>query len=176
MRTSVWVLISVGAVAGAAVAFVKLVFVREAARRRLFFLLQPLYRHVFNPKALRDAARGETRWGVIHHVGRRSGTAYATPIDAQLTPDGVVICMVYGLGADWCRNVLAAGQCTLTLNHQELALSAPRVMSLSQAEPRLSPERARFWRNIGIEHCLSLQFAAPAEVVSAQVIGTPAQS
>jgi deazaflavin-dependent oxidoreductase (nitroreductase family) len=176
MRTLIWVLISVGVVAGAAVAFVKLVFVREAVRRRLFFLLQPLYRHVFNPKALRDAARGETRWGVIHHVGRRSGNAYVTPIDAQRTPDGVVVCLVYGPQADWCCNVLAAGQCTLTLEGQELALGAPRVISLTEAEPLLSPERARFWHNIGIEHCLSLQVAARAEVASAHAIGRLEQS
>jgi deazaflavin-dependent oxidoreductase (nitroreductase family) len=155
-----------GAVAVGATAFVKLIFVREAARRRLFPLLRPLYKHVFNPKALRDAANGETRWGVVHHVGRRSGTVYATPIDAQRTPEGVVICLVYGPGADWCRNVVAAGRCTLTLDGEELSLGAPRVVSLGLAESKLTPERARFWRNIGIEHCLALQTAQPAELMS----------
>jgi deazaflavin-dependent oxidoreductase (nitroreductase family) len=145
-------------------AFVRLVFVREAARRRMFPLLRPLYGHVFNPSALRAAARGESQWAVIHHVGRRSGTAYDTPIDAQRTPDGILLCLVYGSSANWCRNVLAAGSCTLSLEGEELALTAPQVISMSEAEPRLSSERARFWRGIGIEHCLFLRVVPSAQV------------
>jgi deazaflavin-dependent oxidoreductase (nitroreductase family) len=173
MGTWLRALLSIGAVAAAATAFVKLVFVHEAARKQLFPVLRPLYRHVFNPKALRDAARGETRWGVIHHVGRRSGTTYATPIDAQRTVDGVVICLVYGPGADWCRNVLAAGHCTITLDREELTLDTPRVISLSEADPKLSQDRAHFWRNIGIEHCLLLQFVPAAQLgseISARIV------
>jgi deazaflavin-dependent oxidoreductase (nitroreductase family) len=98
-------------------------------------------------------------------VGRRTGTAYATPIDAQRTPDGVVIiCLVYGPSADWCQNVLAAGHCTLTLEGEELAATSPQVISVNDAERRLSPERARFWHSIGIEHCLLLQVAPPADL------------
>jgi deazaflavin-dependent oxidoreductase (nitroreductase family) len=165
MSSWLWPLLVIVAVAVLAVGFVKLVFVCEAARRRLFPVLRPLYKHVFNPSALQGAARGETRWGVLHHVGRRSGAAYNTPIDAQRTRDGVIICLVYGPNADWCRNVLAAGRCTLTLNGQELALASPQVISLSEAEPNLLPERAGFWRSMGIEHCLYLP-VAPEEALS----------
>jgi deazaflavin-dependent oxidoreductase (nitroreductase family) len=132
-------------------------FAREAWRRQLFPLMRPLYKRVFNPRVIRAAAVGKTRWGVIHHIGRHSGIAYDTPIDAERTPDGVLIPVVYGPRADWCRNVLAAGQCTLTLGAEELQLSAPQVIPLALAEPQLSPDKARFWRSIGIEHCLSLQ-------------------
>jgi hypothetical protein len=99
---------------------VRVVIVHEAVRRRLFPVLRPLYKRVFNPRALRDAARGDTRWAVLHHVGRRSGVAYDTPIDAQLTPEGAVIPLVYGPSVDWCRNVLAAGGCTLTVGGEDL--------------------------------------------------------
>jgi deazaflavin-dependent oxidoreductase (nitroreductase family) len=71
---------------------------------------------VLNPQALRTAARRQAEWGVVHHVGRRSGAVYDTPIDTQRTDEGsVVIPLVYGPSADWCRNILAAGGCTLTL-------------------------------------------------------------
>lgn len=123
----------------------------------MFPLLRPLYKRFLNPKALRDAAAGTTRWAVIHHVGRRSGVAYDTPVDAQRTANGVLIALVYGAGADWCRNILAAGHCTLTLDGEELALTAPQVVDMKVAESLLSHERARTWRGIGIEHCLSLQ-------------------
>jgi deazaflavin-dependent oxidoreductase (nitroreductase family) len=161
-----WLFVSVAAIVGATTV-VRSLFVREAGRRLLFPLLRPLYQHVFNPGALRAAARGETRWGVLHHVGRRSGTAYDTPIDAQRTPDGVVICLVYGQSADWCRNVLAAGGCSLSLDREELTLSAPRVVPLSSVEAQIMPERARLWRGIGIEHCLVLTTSAPASLETA---------
>jgi deazaflavin-dependent oxidoreductase (nitroreductase family) len=154
-----WLLASIGLLAAAGVLFVRFVLVRESARRRLFPVLRPLYQHTLNPNALRAAARGETRWGVIHHVGRRSGAAYVTPVDAQRTREGVVICLVYGAGADWCRNILAAGGCTLTLDGADLVLTAPRVIAMSAAAEQLSAERARVWRSIGIEHCLALQLA-----------------
>jgi deazaflavin-dependent oxidoreductase (nitroreductase family) len=143
------------AVAGLVV-FVRLALVHEPLRRRLFPILRPLYKHVFNPRALRDVARGDTRWGVLHHVGRRSGAAYDTPIDAQLTPEGAVIPLVYGASVDWCRNVLAAGGCTLTVSGEDLAFTAPQVVPISFASAQLLPEKARFWRSIGIEHLLSL--------------------
>jgi hypothetical protein len=80
-------------VAAGLTVFVRLVFVREAVRQRLFPVLRPLDKH---------------------HLGRRSGVVYATPIDALLTPEGAVTPLVYGPGVDWCGNVLAAEGCTLT--------------------------------------------------------------
>jgi hypothetical protein len=150
-------------------AFFRVIFTHEAARRRLLPIMRPLYVHVFNPRALRDAARGETRWGVIHHVGRRSGRLYDNPIDAQPTAEGIVIPLVYGPEADWCRNVLAAGGCTLTLDGKDIHLTEPRVIAWAAAAPRVSPEKARFWRGIGIEHLLSLRAVPPVELASASV-------
>jgi deazaflavin-dependent oxidoreductase (nitroreductase family) len=156
-------------VAAGLAAFVRVVLVHEAVRRRLFPVLRPLYKRVFNPRALRDAARGDTRWGVLHHVGRRSGVAYDTPIDAQLTPEGAVIPLVYGPSADWCRNVLAAGGCTLTLGGLDLPFTAPRVVPISFIAPQLLPAKARFWRSIGIEHLLSLMTAPSGELESSTI-------
>ena len=45
----------------------------------------------------------------IHHVGRRSGRAYRTPVLAFRTGRGVVVALTYGPDVDWLRNVLAAG-------------------------------------------------------------------
>jgi deazaflavin-dependent oxidoreductase (nitroreductase family) len=159
MPSWVWLAVTIGALIVAGIVFIGFVFTREAGRRRAFPLLRPLYKHVFNPGALQAAARGEARWGIVHHVGRRSGARYDTPVDAERTPGGVLIPLVYGAKADWCQNILSAGRCTLTLGGEELALTAPRVIDLSAAAPSLSAERTRSWRRIGIEHCLSLHDA-----------------
>ena len=160
MSLLIKIVVVLGALAAALTAFVRLVFVREGARRRLFPIVRPLYKHVLNPYALRTAASGAAEWGVVHHVGRRSGVMHHTPIDAQRTADGsVVIPLVYGPGADWCRNILAAGRCTLTLNQQELTLREPRIVSIDLVTPRVPAAKARFWRSIGIERCILLAIA-----------------
>src|SRR6478609_398751 len=94
------VLLALAVVGSALAAFVRFVFVHEAARRRLFPIMRPLYRQVLNPHALRTAAGGAGDWGVVHHVGRRSSVVHDTPVDAQITEEGVLIPLVYGPEAD----------------------------------------------------------------------------
>ena len=159
MSRWVWLQVLLALLIVGLTAFFRVVFVHEATRRRIFPIMRPLYKRVFNPLALRDAARGETRWGVVHHVGRRSGRPYETPIDVEPTSEGVLIPLVYGPEADWCRNILATSGCTLTRDGKDLELTEPQVISWQAAEPQLSAEKARFWRGIGIEHVLSLKTA-----------------
>jgi hypothetical protein len=163
MTRRLWILGPPALVIVGVMAFFRVVFTNEAGRRKMFPIMRPLYKHVFNPKSLRDAKRGELRWGVLHHVGRTSGRSYETPIDAQPMPGGMVIPLVYGPQADWCRNVLAAGNCTLTLDGNDIELIEPLVISWVEAEPQVSAGKARFWRSIGIEHLLSLKTAASAQ-------------
>ncbi len=54
-------LVVLAVLAAALTAFVKFVFVHEDARRRLFPVMRPLYKHVLNPYALRTAARRESQ-------------------------------------------------------------------------------------------------------------------
>ncbi len=133
----------------------------EVGRRRLLPMLRPLLKNVFNPPMLRAAARGTTRYAVVHHVGRRSGAAYHTPIDARRTEGGVLILLPYGPVTDWCRNVLAAGRCGLSLDGAELELTEPEVIGASVAEAQVPADVARGWRGQGIEHYLSLKVAQP---------------
>jgi deazaflavin-dependent oxidoreductase (nitroreductase family) len=44
----------------------------------------------------------------LHHVGRRSGRRYRTPIMAFGTPRGFVIALTYGPEVQWLRNLEAA--------------------------------------------------------------------
>jgi deazaflavin-dependent oxidoreductase (nitroreductase family) len=69
-------------------------------------------KHVLNPVVLR-VATGVGPMAVVHHVGRRSGRAYRTPVFAFAYREGdavrVVLALTYGPGVDWVRNVEAAG-------------------------------------------------------------------
>jgi deazaflavin-dependent oxidoreductase (nitroreductase family) len=70
--------------------------------------------------------------GALHHIGRRSGRTYVTPLSAYRLGDGFVLGVAYP-EVDWCRNVLAAGKCTLTWNGKEYALDRPELIPAAEA-------------------------------------------
>jgi deazaflavin-dependent oxidoreductase (nitroreductase family) len=75
----------------------------------------------------------------LHHVGRRSGREYVTPLSAYPLGDGFVLAVAYP-HVDWSENVLAAGKCTLTWKGREYALEKPERIPMSdalKAYPRL---------------------------------------
>jgi hypothetical protein len=89
-----------------------------------------------NPYLIRVAG---TRLGMLyfnlsalHHVGRRSGRAYLTPLSAYPLGDGFVLAAAYPY-VDWLENVRAAGNCMLTWNGDEYALERPELISRSNA-------------------------------------------
>ncbi len=68
----------------------------------------------------------------LHHVGRRSGREYVTPLSAYPLGDGFVLAAAYPF-VDWLENVLAAGKCTLKWNGNEFALERPELIPRSEA-------------------------------------------
>jgi deazaflavin-dependent oxidoreductase (nitroreductase family) len=69
-------------------------------------LLNPLIRRAAGRKHVSMVAQ-------VHHRGRRSGHIYVTPASARPTPDGFLVPLTFGDRSDWCRNILAARQCTI---------------------------------------------------------------
>ncbi len=87
-----------------------------------------------NRATLKKIAEGRSSvLAAVKHVGRRSGRSYTTPVGARPLLDGFVIPLVYGSSVDWCRNVLAAGTCTLIWKKQEYTLERPETIQQSQA-------------------------------------------
>jgi deazaflavin-dependent oxidoreductase (nitroreductase family) len=72
-------------------------------------------------------------YAVLTHTGRSSGRAYQTPLGASPLGDGFVLGLAFGAEADWCRNVLAAGTCTLKWHGQEYRLEKPEIIPASEA-------------------------------------------
>ena len=69
----------------------------------------------------------------VHHVGRRTGRAYVTPVVAFRSGEGLAIALTYGTGTDWARNVLAAGGATLRRGQETTSATAPRVVTGAEA-------------------------------------------
>jgi deazaflavin-dependent oxidoreductase (nitroreductase family) len=66
-------------------------------------------------------------FGVIEHVGRRSGRVYRTPVNVFRRGRGYVVALTYGLDVDWLKNAQAAGGCELETRRRRVQLGAPHV-------------------------------------------------
>ena len=75
-------------------------------------------------------------FGVVHHVGRRSGRPYLTPVNVFTRPGGFTIPLTYGRDSEWTHNVLAAGEADITRRGRVHHVTNPRLVA---AEPELVP-------------------------------------
>ena len=67
-------------------------------------------------------------FGILTHVGRKSGKVYQTPVNVFRTSNGFVIALTYSSQSEWVKNVLAAGGCELKTRGKKYQLSAPNVV------------------------------------------------
>jgi len=74
-------------------------------------------------------------WGLVEHVGRKSGRRYQTPVAILRAGDRLVIPVPFGLGTQWVQNVLAAGQATLHWRGDRVPVVDARVVTWSEVRP-----------------------------------------
>ena len=75
-------------------------------------------------------------FGILTHVGRKSGRLYRTPVNVFRVPEGFLIALTYGRESEWVKNVIAAGACQLETRGVLYQLSAPTIVH--------DPARRRF--------------------------------
>lgn len=83
----------------------------------------------------------------MHHRGRKSGTEYRTPIAVVPTvaDDVFLIGLPWGK-TNWARNVLAAGEATVTWKGRDHPATDPRLIEPDEAAALATP---RFRRIVG---------------------------
>jgi deazaflavin-dependent oxidoreductase (nitroreductase family) len=142
------------------------VFFRLQAIKPVTEASRALNKRFGNPAMMRLAGRRYFFAGLIRHEGRRSGREYATPIWAVPTTEGIVISLPFGEGADWLKNVLAAGRATIETRGETWAVAEPEVIDRETAWPLL-PRRARLLFGLaGIERYLKLRrLSEPSSVM-----------
>ncbi len=67
-------------------------------------------------------------FGILTHVGRKSGKVYRIPINVFRASNGFIIALTYSSQSEWVKNVLAAGGCELKTRGKKYQLSAPKVV------------------------------------------------
>ena len=106
-------------------------------------------RHVTNP-IQRLWAGWLPSFAIIEHVGRRSGNAYRTPVNAFATEvdgkPGFAVLLTYGPDRDWLKNLVAAGSGHLQRHGKTVGITDPRVVSKAEAAPHVTVGRAVFAR------------------------------
>jgi deazaflavin-dependent oxidoreductase (nitroreductase family) len=83
-------------------------------------------------------------FGILEHVGRKSGKPYRTPLNVFPTTDGVAVLLTYGPDRDWLKNVTAAGHAELRHMGQTIELNEPRIMPKAEAAAHVTG----FWQAI----------------------------
>jgi deazaflavin-dependent oxidoreductase (nitroreductase family) len=111
-------------------------------------------------RVVRRVAPFAPGFGLITHRGRRSGREFTTPVNVFPFEGGVRVALTYGPQADWVRNVLAAGGCTLRRRGRTLELVGPRVVRDPAATGTPPFVRAVLHR-IDVQEFLDLDVAAP---------------
>lgn len=69
----------------------------------------------------------------IYHHGRRSGREYVTPATARLSGQYFWVSLTFGPNSDWCRNVLAAGECKIRWQGRDYVAGTPVVFDRASA-------------------------------------------
>ena len=120
---------------------------------------------VLNPLVNKMAGRKHVGWAAqIHHRGRRSGRAYTTTAGARVRDGAIWIPLTFGTRSDWCRNVLAAGECGVRwkgidyIGADPVVFDRPNAMSIATKAFKL-PERGAM-HVMGIKHFIRLDVRA----------------
>ena len=125
------------------------------------------HKHMTNPVWVRFVAGRSANSALLHHVGRRSGKAYKTPLTAHKSEDTIIVPLAYGTETDWLRNLQAAGRGVVELDGRSFSVDEPEVVPVDEVVDRLSPLVARIVKWHETEHALRLHVAQPTERLSA---------
>ena len=94
-------------------------------------------RHVTNP-IQRMWAGWAPSFGILEHVGRKSGKSYRTPLTVFSTDTGFAILLTYGPDRDWLKNLRAAGEARLERHGRTYVVADPQVVSKAAAAGHIS--------------------------------------
>ncbi|WP_046317569.1 nitroreductase family deazaflavin-dependent oxidoreductase [Mycobacterium sp. UM_Kg1] len=112
-------------------------------------------RHVTNPIQRMWAGWAPT-FGILEHVGRRSGKPYRTPLSVFSTDDGVAVLLTYGPDRDWLKNITAAGGGRMRRRGKTFEVTNPRVVSRAEAAEHVSPRTRNVFARLPFEQAVLL--------------------
>lgn len=99
-------------------------------------------------------------FGIVEHVGRRSGKPYRTPVNVFNTEvdgkPGVAIVLTYGPDRDWLKNLTAAGGGRVRAKGKTFGIADPRVVSRDEAAAHVTRRARRVFARLPFEQAVLL--------------------
>jgi deazaflavin-dependent oxidoreductase (nitroreductase family) len=114
-------------------------------------------RHVTNP-VTRLCAGWAPSFGIIEHVGRKSGKEFRTPVSAfSATVDGkpgIAVLLTYGPDRDWLKNLKAAGGGQMRRHGKTFGITNPQVVTRDEAAEHLNSGTRRVFGRLPFEQAV----------------------
>ncbi len=101
---------------------------------------------------LKFVIHDQKSFAIVHHVGRRSGKTYETPIMVESAGEDFLIALTYGPHVDWYRNLLAAGQGELVWEGKTYTIGKPEPVDRTDALPHYPFPQQVILRLFAIQH------------------------
>ena len=105
------------------------------------------------------AAHGQETPGfaILTHRGRSTGRTYQTPINVFRRGDDYFFFLTYGSDAQWVKNVLAVGSCSIETRGRTVELTEPKLITDPDLRPAPPPVRFIERRIAGVTQYLRMR-------------------
>ncbi|MGV0740853.1 nitroreductase family deazaflavin-dependent oxidoreductase [Mycolicibacterium sp. XJ870] len=113
-------------------------------------------RYVTNPIQRMWAGWAPT-FGILEHVGRKSGRRYRTPLSVFSTEEGVAIVLTYGPNRDWLKNITTAGGAEMRRHGHTIRLTDPRMVSKDEAATHVTGPMQKVVARLPFEQAVLLR-------------------
>ena len=134
----------------------------RSGNSRVIKLVTWYHKHVTNPVMIRFFSGRSANAALLHHVGRKSGQPYLTPLTAHRAEDTIIVPLPYGTKVDWLRNLHAAGRGIVEIEGGSFDIDEPEVVPVDNVMPLLPPFVARLVRLHDTKQALRLHVVGAA--------------
>lgn len=76
-------------------------------------------------------------FGVVRHVGRRTGNVYETPLMCWVGDTAVTIALTYGSDVDWLKNLVASGGGEVVVGGKPISVRTPVFLETSEGRSQV---------------------------------------
>jgi deazaflavin-dependent oxidoreductase (nitroreductase family) len=120
--------------------------------------LRPIVNRYLN-RFTRPMARRLPGFAILTHRGRSTGRTYQTPINVFRRGDDYFFFLTYGSDAQWVKNVLAGGSCSIETRGRVVELTEPKLITDPDLRPAPPPVRFIERRLAGVTQYLQMRAA-----------------
>ena len=121
--------------------------------------LRPVVNRYLN-RLTRPLAGRLPGFAILTHRGRKSGRTYRTPINVFRRGDDYFFFLTYGSDAQWVKNVLAAGSCSIETRGRIVELAEPKLVTDPELRPAPPPVRFIERRLAGVTQYVQMRAAS----------------